>query len=146
MGVSLASACYRFFGDIVESTLVTDVSEPCKLADRDWIKPGAVSWGYWAYNNGSKDFKIVKDYIDLAVKMQWPYSLIDWKWNEMENGGDVHDALQYALKKGIKPLLWYNSCTAWVGNGAPGPMDRLNKKENREKEYQWACGARGSRC
>lgn len=123
--------------DIVESTLVTDVSEPCKLADTDWIKPGAVSWGYWAYNNGSKDFKIVKDYIDLAVKMQWPYSLIDWKWNEMENGGDVHDALQYALKKGIKPLLWYNSCTAWVGSGAPGPIDRLNKKENREKEYQW---------
>lgn len=123
--------------DVVESTLVTDVSEPCKLANTDWIKPGAVSWVYWAYNNGSKDFKIVKDYIDLAVKMQWPYSLIDWKWHEMENGGDVHDALRYALKKGIKPLLWYNSCTAWVGKGAPGPMDRLNKKENREKEYQW---------
>ena len=73
--------------DIVESTLVTDVSEPCKLADTDWIKPGAVSWGYWAYNNGSKDFKIVKDYIDLAVKMQWPYSLI------MEMGFGEYEAV-----------------------------------------------------
>lgn len=30
-------------GDIVESTLITDVSEPCKLEDTDWIKPGVVS-------------------------------------------------------------------------------------------------------
>ena len=30
--------------DIVESTLVTDVSEPEKLADTSWIKPGVVSW------------------------------------------------------------------------------------------------------
>ena len=39
-------------GDVVESTLVTDVSEPCKLEDTSWIKPGVVSWVYWAYNHG----------------------------------------------------------------------------------------------
>ena len=38
--------------DIVQSTLVTDVSEPSKLKDVSWIKPGVVSWIYWANNHG----------------------------------------------------------------------------------------------
>lgn len=29
--------------DVVESTLATDVSEPCRLSDVSWIKPGVVS-------------------------------------------------------------------------------------------------------
>ena len=66
--------------DVVESTLVTDVSDPSKISDTSWIMPGAASWIYWAHNHGSKDFKIVKDYIDLAVDMKWPYSLIDAEW------------------------------------------------------------------
>lgn len=34
-------------------------------------------------------------------------------------------------------MIWYNSGTAWCGNGAPGPIYRLNKKEDRLKEYKW---------
>lgn len=121
---------------IVESTLVTDLSDPSKVTDTEWIKPGLVSWIYWAYNNSSNDFQIVKEYIDLAVEMGWPYDLIDWKWDGMGNGGDVEDAVKYALGKGIKPMLWYNSSTHWCPSGT-GPLYRLNKKENREKEYAW---------
>lgn len=120
--------------DIVESTLVTDVSDPSKVENTEWINPGMVSWIYWAHNHGSKDYQKVKEYIDLAVEMNWPYDLIDWEWDEMGNGGTLEDAVKYALGKGIKPLLWYNSSTNWIG---PGPLYRLNKKENREKEYAW---------
>ncbi len=122
--------------DIVESTLVTDVSEPSKVADTSWIIPGPAAWIYWASNNGSNDFQQVKAYIDLAAEMQWPYNLIDWKWNEMGNGGTVADAVQYAGKKGVKSLLWYNSSTSWNGEGAPGPLYVLNEKESRVNEYQ----------
>lgn len=121
--------------NIVESTLVTDVSEPSKVANTSWIGPGVSAWIYWAHNHGSKDFRLVKEYIDLAANMNWPYNLIDWEWDVMENGGTVQDAIQYAQSKGIKPMLWYNSGTSWIGPGAPGPLDRLNSKENREKEY-----------
>lgn len=121
--------------DIVESTLVTDVSEPSKIANTSWISPDVSAWIYWAHNHGSKDFRLVKEYIDLAANMHWPYNLIDWEWDVMENGGTVQDAIQYAQVKGIKPMLWYNSGTSWIGPGAPGPLDRLNSKENREKEY-----------
>ena len=58
--------------DVTESTLVTDVSEPCVLKDTDWIRPGAVSWVYWAYNRGSKDFQTVRSYIDLAAELGLP--------------------------------------------------------------------------
>lgn len=120
--------------DVVESTLVTDVSDPSKVEDTEWINPGMVSWIYWAYNHGSKDYQRVKEYIDLAARMKWPYDLIDWEWDEMGNGGNLQDAVKYALGQGIKPLLWYNSSTSWLG---PGPLYRLNKKEDREKEYKW---------
>ena len=118
--------------DIVESTLITDVSEPCKVADTDWIEPGLVSWIYWAYNHGSCDYQIVKKYIDFAVDMNLPYVLIDWEWDIMGNGGDLNDAIAYAKERGVKPLLWFNSSTAWLG---PGPLFALNERDNRRAEF-----------
>ncbi len=120
--------------DIVESTLITDVSEPNKLEETGWIKPGAVSWIYWANNHGSKDYKKVVEYIDLASEMGWPYILIDWEWDVMSNGGNITDALNYAKSKGIKPLLWYNSGTSWLD---PTPNDRLLTSQKRAEEFSW---------
>ena len=124
--------------DVVTSTLVTDVSEPCRIEDTSWIKPGSVSWIYWAYNHGSNDYQIIRQYVDMAVDMHWPYVLIDAEWDEMKNGGSIEDAIRYALDRGIKPLLWYNSSTAWLKAwGAPGPHERLNAPELREREFAW---------
>ncbi len=122
--------------DVVESTLVTDVSEPCKIADTSWIHPGTVSWIYWAYNHGSNDYDIIKKYVDMAVTLGLPYVLIDAEWDEMKNGKTIEDALNYAKEKGIKPLIWYNSSVGWV-DGAPTPKFRLNKPEDREREFAW---------
>jgi hypothetical protein len=122
--------------EVVQSTLVTDVSEPSKIADTSWIKPGVVSWVYWAYNHGSNDYNIICKYVDLAVSLGLPYVLIDAEWDEMKDGKTVVDAVNYAKAKGVKPLIWYNSSVGWV-NGAPGPKFRLNKPEDREKEFAW---------
>ena len=127
--------------DIVESTLVTDVSEPSQLKDTNWIKPGVVSWVYWANNHGSNDFNIIKKYVDMAVVLKLPYVLIDAEWDEMDKiasneGKTIEDAVAYANSKGIKPMIWYNSSVGWI-DGAPGPKFRLNKPEDREKEFAW---------
>lgn len=122
--------------DIVESTLVTDLSEPSKIDDESWIKPGVVSWIYWAYNHGSNDFDVIKKYVDLAVNLKLPYVLIDAEWDEMKNGKTIEDAINYAKINNIKPLIWYNSSIGWI-DGAPGPKFRLNTPENREKEFSW---------
>ena len=127
--------------DVVESTLVTDVSDPSRIADVSWIQPGVVSWIYWAYNHGSNDYNIIKKYVDMAVALHLPYVLIDAEWDEMgklpsNEGKSIEDAVAYAKAQGIKPLIWYNSSVGWV-NGAPTPKFRLNKPEDREKEFAW---------
>ncbi|MBQ3657837.1 MAG: glycoside hydrolase family 97 catalytic domain-containing protein [Bacteroidales bacterium] len=122
--------------DIVESTLITDLSAPTTITDTKWIKPGVVSWIYWAYNHGSNDYEIIKKYVDMAVLLKLPYVLIDAEWDEMKDGKTIEDAVKYANDNNIKPLIWYNSSIGWI-DGAPGPKFRLNKPEDREKEFSW---------
>lgn len=120
--------------DIVASTLVDDVSAPSIVKNTNWIKPGAVSWNYWSSNHGTKDFKIVTEFADLAANMNWPYTLLDWEWDGMTNGGNVEDAAKYIVSKGVKPLIWYNS----GGNHtyvASTPKDRMLTHENRVAEF-----------
>ena len=123
-------------GDVVESTLITDVSSPNKLLDTSWIHPGVVSWIYWAYNHGSNDYQIIKKYVDMAVTLKLPYVLIDAEWDEMKDGRTIEEAVAYATTQGVKPLIWYNSSVGWI-DGAPGPKFRLNKPEDREREFAW---------
>jgi len=120
--------------DIVASTLTDDVSTPSVVKNTSWIKPGLVSWNYWSSNHGTKDFKIVTAFADLAAQMNWPYTLLDWEWDEMTNGGTVEDAAKYILSKGLKPLIWYNSGGnhTWVSST---PKDRMLTHENRIKEF-----------
>nr|WP_294923751.1 glycoside hydrolase family 97 protein [uncultured Flavobacterium sp.] len=120
--------------DIVESTLIEDVSAPTRFKTTDWIKPGKVSWNYWSSNHGTKDYKTVCAFADLAEKMNWPYTLLDWEWDSMTNGGNLEDALQYIHSKGIKPLMWYNSGGdhTWVPST---PKDRMLTHKNRVEEF-----------
>lgn len=120
--------------DIVATTLVDDVSPPSLVKNTEWIKPGNVSWNYWSSNHGTKDYKIVTDFADLAAEMTWPYTLLDWEWDAMSNGGNVEDAAKYILSKGVKPLIWYNSGGdhTWVPST---PKDRMLTHENRVAEF-----------
>jgi len=120
--------------DIVESTLIDDVSAPSVISNTNWIKPGVVSWNYWSSNHGTKDYKTVCQFADLAASMGWPYTLLDWEWDSMGNGGKLEDALKYIHSLGVKPLMWYNSGGdhTWVSST---PKDRMLTHENRLEEF-----------
>jgi hypothetical protein len=120
--------------DIVESTLVDDVSTPSVISKTDWIKPGVASWNYWSDNHGTRSYQTVCAFADLAAEMGWPYTLLDWEWDSMGDGGKLEDALTYIRNKGIKPLMWYNSGGehTWV---ASTPKDRMLTHENRVEEF-----------
>lgn len=120
--------------DIVESTLVDDVSPSSVILKTDWIKPGVASWNYWSDNHGTRSYKTVCDFADLAVEMGWPYTLLDWEWDSMGDGGQLEDALKYIHSKGLKPLMWYNSGGdhTWVEST---PKDRMLTHENRVQEF-----------
>lgn len=120
--------------DIVGSTLVDDVSSPSVIKDTSWIKPGIASWNYWSANHGTKDYKTVCEFADLAAAMGWPYTLLDWEWDAMGNGGKLEDAVKYIESKGIKPLIWYNSGGPHTYVTAT-PRDRMLTHQNRVEEF-----------
>jgi alpha-glucosidase len=120
--------------DVVESTLIDDVCPPSVVSKTDWIKPGVVSWNYWSSNHGTKDFKTVCAFADLAANMDWPYTLLDWEWDAMGNGGNLEDAAKYILSLGVKPMIWYNSGGKHTYVPAT-PRDRMLTHENRVEEF-----------
>jgi hypothetical protein len=66
--------------------------------------------------------------------MDWPYTLLDWEWDAMGNGGNLEDALKYILSRGVKPLIWYNSGGKHTGVTAT-PRDRMLTHESRMEEF-----------
>lgn len=119
--------------DVAESTLIDDVSTPSVITNTDWIKPGIASWNYWSSNHGTKDYQIVCKFADLAAEMDWSYTLLDWEWDVMANGGSLEDAIKYIYSIGVKPLIWYNSgAFKWV---TATPNDRMSTHENRVQEF-----------
>lgn len=93
---------------IVESTLVTDVSDPSTVKDVSWIKPGRVAWSWWSDNPSPKHANAQRKFIDLAAEMGWEYVLVDANWTIMDQG-NLREVLDYAKTKNVGVLLWYNS-------------------------------------
>lgn len=94
---------------IVESTLVTDVARPADAQDTSWIKPGVAAWSWWSDMESPRDYAKSTAFVDAAAKFHWPYSLVDLGWEDMKNGGDIKQLADYAAKKNVGLILWYNS-------------------------------------
>ncbi|MCU0914885.1 MAG: glycoside hydrolase family 97 protein [Planctomycetes bacterium] len=121
-------------GDIVESTLVTDVSPASIVKDTSWIKPGRASWSWLFDHDSPQDCTKLKAWVDLAAAMGWEYSLVDANWTQMKNG-TIHDLLAYAQSKNVGLLFWYNS-------GGPHnsvsekPRGLMDDRDIRREEFQ----------
>ena len=93
---------------IAASTMVYGLSEPSKIEDVSWIKPGLASWSWWADPASPKVYKSMIPFIDFASEWGIPYFLVDANWNMME-GGNVEQLIAYANQKKVGIWLWYNS-------------------------------------
>jgi hypothetical protein len=98
----------RYLADIVQSNLVTSLSEPSQVKDATWVKPGLVSWSWWADPDSPKNYKSMLPFIDFASRWSIPYFLADANWDSMKNG-TVEQLIDYASKKNVGIWLWYNS-------------------------------------
>lgn len=90
-------------GDILTSTLVTDLAPPSELADTSWIHPGRASWSWWAHpekQTPEERTGIYAAYLRGGAAMGWEYSLLDAGWNAADMttltglASDNHVALQ----------------------------------------------------
>ncbi|HMF72843.1 MAG TPA: glycoside hydrolase family 97 catalytic domain-containing protein [Flavitalea sp.] len=89
-------------GDILLSSLITDLAPESKIADISWIESGKASWSWWSHPDDMSS-KIYNEFTDLAVSFGWEYTLFDAGWEKANKTGSIIDT---ALSKGIKPLVW----------------------------------------
>ena len=67
-------------GDLIESNIILNLSEPSEIENTSWIKPGICVWDSWWSNDVQMDTETIKKYIDFASYMGYPYHQIDWTW------------------------------------------------------------------
>jgi len=104
-------------GELIESEIVMNLNDPCAIKDPSWIKPGISAWDHWWGGDVKMHNETIKEYIDLASKMGWPYQLIDWQWYGPFNTPEsditkpaqqlnMPEILDYAKNKNVKCWLW----------------------------------------
>lgn len=104
-------------GRLIESDLVLNLAKPCELADTSWIKPGKMAWDHWWSGDVRMDTATIKQYIQLAADMGWPYQLIDWQWygefnktnsdiTHVNPAVDMNEVRRFASEKNVRLWLW----------------------------------------
>lgn len=100
--------------DLLNSDIILNLNEPCRIADTSWIKPGVSSWN-WLSSGERMDMELLKGFIDLSAKMKWEYALIDDGWYQGGHQGDVTRPIAaldmpalvaYADERGVKLWVW----------------------------------------
>ena len=119
---------------IAESTLGTDLAPAAITIDHSFIKPGKASWSWINSKDDNITFAEQQKYIDYAADMRWQYCLVDAAWDVKIGYDSIKILSDYAAKKNVGLLLWYNSAGDW-NTVAYTPKDKLLTKEGREEEF-----------
>jgi len=122
-------------GDLVESTIGTDLASPAQYDVSSWLKPGIASWSWVILKDDSTIYRVQKRYIDFAASMGWKYCLIDAFWDRQIGYDKIKELAKYAKNKNVKILLWYNSAGDWNTTNLT-PRNKLLTRESRVKEFQ----------
>jgi alpha-glucosidase len=104
-------------GRLMESEIIHNLSTPNQLKDASWVKPGMMAWDHWWTGDAVMDTATIKQFIDLAAEMGWPYQLIDAGWYGEPNKAeaditrvvaslDLEDVRRFAQEKGVRLWLW----------------------------------------
>ena len=123
-------------GALIESDILTNLNEPCKIDDTSWIKPGKTTFTWWNGNvvpdttfQPGNNFPTNKYYIDFAAEAGLDfhsiYGFAEQAWY-MDDGPwfgfpgensditkpvsslNLEEVLKYAKSKGIRIHLWTN--------------------------------------
>jgi alpha-glucosidase len=117
-------------GDLVESDLLVNLNEPCKIDDPSWIKPGKSLWDWRVWGYKAQDgyeyglnTESHKRLIDFAAKNNIQYLLIDADWYGEEfsensdptsarEGINIEECMEYASAKSVGIILYLNDVGA----------------------------------
>jgi len=120
-------------GALVESNIITDLNEPCRLKDTSWIRPGKTTFPWWngnvvpdTLNAPGNNFVTAQYYIDFCARagLQYhsvvEYGLHEWYVNDGAGftpgphadpthavpGLDMRQICDYAHGKGVGIRVW----------------------------------------
>lgn len=107
-------------GTLIESEIIQNLNDPCAIKDPSWIKPGMSAWDHWWSGEVKMEMPVIKQYIDLASQMGWPYMLVDWQWYGKFNSPEADitkwapqismpEIIEYAKSKNVKIIVWLYS-------------------------------------
>ena len=120
--------------DLMESTLGTDLATPAVAMDTSFIKPGHSSWSWAILKDDYTTFDVQKKFIDYAAEMHWDYTLIDADWDQKIGYEKLQQLVNYAAKKNIGILVWYNSSGDW-NQSLMTPKSKLLSHQQRVAEF-----------
>lgn len=105
--------------ELLTNQLVYLLGEECRIKDTSWIKPGWVTFDWWARRGlYGVDFKAginmetAKYMIDFASDFGIKYFLFDDGWTQGEDltrpiqGLDIAEVVRYAKQKNVDVMLW----------------------------------------
>jgi alpha-glucosidase len=120
-------------GELIESNMITDLSEPCRITDLTWIKPGKTSFPWWngnvvpdTLNAPGNNFVTQKYYIDFCARAGLEYhSVVEYglhEWYVNDGAGfmpgphadpgkavpglDMQEVCDYARQQGVGIRVW----------------------------------------
>jgi alpha-glucosidase len=104
---------------LANNDMIQKLSEPTKIKDISWIKPGKVAWDWWNdWNIYNVDFKAgintqtYKYYIDFAAKNKIEYVVLDEGWSLEEDimkhnpNVDLEVLIAYGKERNVGIILW----------------------------------------
>jgi alpha-glucosidase len=105
--------------ELLNNDMVQKLSEPCKIENTSWLKPGKVAWDWWNdWNLSHVDFKAgintptYKYYIDFASANKLEYIILDegwsdiWDLNKLKPAVDLKELIEYGKQKNVGLILW----------------------------------------
>jgi alpha-glucosidase len=107
-------------GTLMGSEIIQNLNDPCMIKDPSWIKPGMSAWDHWWSGEVKMEMAVIKQYIDLASEMGWPYMLVDWQWYGKFNSPEADitrwapqinmpEIIEYAKSKNVRIIVWLYS-------------------------------------
>lgn len=107
-------------GTLIESEIIQNLNDECAIKDPSWIKPGMSAWDHWWSGEVKMEMPVIKEYIDLASSMGWPYMLVDWQWYGKFNSPEaditkwapqinIPEIIEYARSNNVRIILWLYS-------------------------------------
>ncbi|MCU6432587.1 glycoside hydrolase family 97 protein [Undibacterium sp. Jales W-56] len=119
---------------VMNSNLGNDLAAPAIAFNPELVQPGHASWSWALLKDDSTIYEVQKKFIDYAADMHWRYTLIDADWDRKIGVDKVRELVDYAARKNVGILLWYNSSGAW-NTTQYSPKGQLLTHEQRKKEF-----------